>query len=48
MVKKTEPESSQEILEQGDIYFLYRPKVRSADDAEEGAGEPAAEDIDDV
>ena len=48
MVKKTEPESSQEILEQGDIYFLYRPKVLSAEECEEGVGEPAAEGIDDV
>jgi hypothetical protein len=48
MAKKTEPGSSQEILEQGDIYFLYRPKVRSAEEADEGAGEPAAEDIEDV
>jgi hypothetical protein len=32
MAKKTEPESSQEILEQGDIYFLYRPKVRAEDE----------------
>jgi hypothetical protein len=48
MAKKTEPESPQEILEQGDIYFLYRPKVRSPEEAEEGAGEPAAEGIDDV
>jgi hypothetical protein len=48
MARKTELESSQEILEQGDIYFLYRPKVRSAKEAEEDAGAPAAEDIDDV
>jgi hypothetical protein len=48
MARKTEPESSEEILEQGDIYFLYRPKVRSAEETEEEAGEPAAEGIDDV
>ena len=48
MAKNTEPESSEEILEEGDIYFLYRPQVRSAEEAEEGAGEPAAENIDDV
>jgi hypothetical protein len=46
MVKSTEPEASPEILEQGDIYFLYRPKVRGE---EEAMGEqPAAEDLGDV
>ena len=48
MVKKTEPESSQEILEQGHIYFLYRPKVRAAGEAERDNEDVAAEDIDDV
>ena len=47
MVKKTEPESPQEILEQGHIYFLYRPKVHAADeDASEE--EVEAENIGDV
>jgi hypothetical protein len=48
MAQKTESEAGPEILEQGDIYFLYRPKVRSAEEAEEEDGEAAAEDIDDV
>jgi hypothetical protein len=48
MAKKTEPESPQEILEQGNIYFLYRPKVRSEGESEGGNREAAAEDIDDV
>jgi hypothetical protein len=47
-LQKSRPKAAQEILEQGDIYFLYRPKVRSADDAAADEGEPAAEDIDDV
>jgi hypothetical protein len=47
-VEQAGSEAAQEILEQGDIYFLYRPKVRSADEAEGYSGEPAAEDIDDV
>jgi hypothetical protein len=48
MVKKTESEAPQEILEQGNIYFLYRPKVRSEDESKGGNGDAAAEDIDDV
>jgi hypothetical protein len=48
MVKKTESEALQEILEQGNIYFLYRPKVRSEDESKGGNGDAAAEDIDDV
>ena len=44
MVKKTESEAPQEILEQGDIYFLYRPKVRAGGEN----GKAAAEDLDDV
>src|SRR5919106_341129 len=48
MVKKTEPEAPQEILEQGNIYFLYRPKVRSEGESKGGNGEVAAEDIEDV
>jgi hypothetical protein len=48
MVKKTDPDSAQEILEQGNIYFLYRPKVRSEGDDERQKEQVAAEDIDDV
>jgi hypothetical protein len=48
MVEKTESESPQEILEQGNIYFLYRPKVRPEGESKDGNGEAAAEDIDDV
>ena len=48
MATKTAKDASIEILEQGDIYFLYRPKVRSAEEAEEEDGPAAAEDIDDV
>ena len=48
MAKKTEPKAAPEILEQGDIYFLYRPKVRPEGADEGEKGEPAAEDIDDV
>jgi hypothetical protein len=48
MAKKSESGAAPEILEQGDIYFLYRPKVRSAEEAEERDGNAAAEDIDDV
>jgi hypothetical protein len=44
MAKKTEPESSQEILEQGNIYFLYRPKVRAEDEGEDAE----VEDLGDV
>jgi hypothetical protein len=44
MAKKTEPEPPQEILEQGNIYFLYRPKVR----AEEGDEDAEVEDLGDV
>jgi hypothetical protein len=40
-LQKSRPKAAQEILEQGDIYFLYRPKVRSADDAAADEGEPA-------
>jgi len=46
MVKKTEPETSQEILEQGNIYFLYRPKVRGEEEAQRE--ETAVEDLGDV
>jgi hypothetical protein len=46
MVRKTESEAPQEIVEQGDIYFLYRPKVRGQEEAE--GEETAAEDLDDV
>lgn len=48
MAQKTESEAGPEILEQGDIYFLYRPKVRSAEEAEDADGEPAAEGMGDV
>ena len=48
MVKKIESEAPQEILEQGDIYFLYRPKVRAEDEAEGEKQEAAAEDLGDV
>jgi hypothetical protein len=44
MVKTTEQDAPQVILEQGDIYFAYRPKVRP--DGEKG--EVATEDLDDV
>lgn len=47
MVQKTKSESAQEILEQGNIYFLYRPKVRSEEEESEN-GATAAEDIADV
>jgi hypothetical protein len=46
MVTKTAQDKSSEILEQGHIYFLYRPKVRAEGEAE--GTETAAEDIDDV
>ena len=52
MAQKTNSDSGPEILEQGNIYFLYRPKVRPArDDEGEDKGENeevAAEDIEDV
>jgi hypothetical protein len=48
MVKKTGSEAPQEILEQGNIYFLYRPKVRPKGEDEGEKGEATAEDIDDV
>ena len=48
MAKKTESESPQDILEQGDIYFLYRPKVRAEGEDEGEKEEAAAGDIDDV
>ncbi|MGH6898643.1 MAG: hypothetical protein ACREJ5_19160 [Geminicoccaceae bacterium] len=46
MVKKTERGSPQEIVEQGDIYFVYRPKVRPEDESERE--DVAAEDLGDV
>src|SRR5690606_6100184 len=46
MARKTEQDQSSAILEQGNIYFLYRPKVRGEEDAERE--EAAAEDIGDV
>jgi hypothetical protein len=46
MVKSTEPEASPEVLEQGDIYFLYRPKVCGEEEAK--GEQPAAEDLGDV
>lgn len=46
MARKTEQDQSSEILEQGNIYFLYRPKVRAEGEVE--PGERAAEDIGDV
>jgi hypothetical protein len=48
MVKKTEPEAPQAILEQGNIYFLYRPKVRAEDEVDGEQEDVAAGDIDDV
>ena len=48
MVRKTESEAPQDILEQGNIYFLYRPKVRPEGEDQGENGEAAAEDIDDV
>jgi len=44
MVKKTDERLSPEVLEEGHIYFIYRPKVRSPGE-EQGI---AAEDLDDV
>ena len=44
MVKKTDEREAPEVLEQGYIYFTYRPKVRSPDEEED----IAAEDLDDV
>jgi hypothetical protein len=43
----TKRESPRDILEQGDIYFVYRPKVRSEEEDERAEG-PAAEDLGDV
>jgi hypothetical protein len=46
MAAKSEQDRSSEMLEQGNIYFLYRPKVRAEEEAERA--EVAAEDIGDV
>ena len=35
MARKTEQDQSSEILEEGHIYFAYRPKVHAAGDDEE-------------
>ena len=43
MARKTEQDQSSEILEEGHIYFAYRPKVHAADEDEE-----PVEGIDDV
>jgi hypothetical protein len=48
MAHKTHSDSGPEILEQGDVYFLYRPKVRPAGEDKGENEEVAAEDIDDV
>jgi hypothetical protein len=48
MAQKTDSDSGPEILEQGNIYFLYRPKVRPAGEDDDGDREIAAEDIEDV
>jgi hypothetical protein len=39
MAKKTEKDDASEILEQGNIYFLYRPTVRGEGEEEEVAAE---------
>ena len=39
MAKKTEKDDANEVLEQGNIYFLYRPKVRAEGEEEEVAAE---------
>jgi hypothetical protein len=39
MAEKTKRDDAPEVLEEGDIYFLYRPKVRPKDDEEEVAAE---------
>jgi hypothetical protein len=46
MAAKSEQDRSSEMLEQGNIYFLYRPKVREENEADRA--EVAAEDIGDV
>jgi hypothetical protein len=46
MGKKTEKDDASEILEQGNIYFLYRPKVRGEEEAQRE--ETAVEDLGDV
>jgi hypothetical protein len=43
MVKETGQDDHREVLEEGHIYFLYRPKVRAKDEEE-----VAAEDLGDV
>jgi hypothetical protein len=48
MAKKTDSDSGPEILEQGNIYFLYRPKVHSEGEDEGEREEAAAKNIDDV
>jgi hypothetical protein len=48
MVQKTDSGSGPEVVEQGNIYFLYRPKVRAAGEDEGDEEEVAAEDIEDV
>ena len=35
MARKTEQDQSSEVLEEGHIYFVYRPKVHGADEASE-------------
>lgn len=40
MVRKTEQDSPYEIIEQGNIYFLYRPKVHEPDGPEQEAEGP--------
>jgi hypothetical protein len=48
LVTKTAQDRSSEIVEQGDIYFLYRPKVRP-EDADQGERPGAvAEDLGDA
>jgi hypothetical protein len=39
MAEKTEQDDAHEVLEEGDIYFLYRPKVRPEGEDEEVAAE---------
>jgi len=46
MVTKAEQDQSSEILEQGNIYFLYRPKVRPESEAD--PADVAAEGLGDV
>lgn len=48
MVRKTEQDQSSEILEEGNIYFLYRPKVHPEGEHEGEKESVAAEDLGDV